>query len=582
MRQGRPPSRPPLRPQKRQEKDDHQRDELSEDEPISEGKILVVDDELSMREVLEIFLTQRGYEVVLVSDPSLAKKRIMTEGFDLILTDLRMPYGGGLAVLDDAKRHQPETPTVVMTAFASTETAIEAMKKGAHDYLTKPFKLDALELILHKALNHRKLLRENARLKESLKAQERFEGLLGRSEAMQHIFELIRRVAPAKTPILIMGESGTGKEMVAHAIHAQSARSDEPFVALNCAALPEHLMESELFGHRKGAFTGADQHKPGLFQAAHHGTLFLDEIGEMPLSMQAKVLRALQEQKVKEVGSWEEIEVDLRVIAATNRPLLKEVQAGRFREDLYYRLNVIPITLPPLRDRPSDISLLTDHFIQRYAREFNKEINGISPTVMNAIIQSPLSGNVRELKNLVERAVALSSGGELDAQDFLWDTPAPQMVTISNSESTRGDEHRSSNFASKRAQAQRSEFNPRVPTQMRQDRARRTPPTHDQEEHTPPDLKGVTRPIEATSPIEGTTSEDTAAIDVFIRELDVLDPSNWRLDDRLSQIEIALITEALRRSEGNKTEAAKHLGVSFRSFRYRLQKLNLESDPGQE
>ena len=494
-------------------------DQLSRQEE-ERPSVLIADDELSLREVLGIFLEDAGFEVSCASHADEACELIQKQLFTVVLTDLRMPRGGGMRVLEFLK-NRPRRPLVIMmTAYASAETAVEAMKLGAHDYLIKPFKLDALKVMLDRALEHHRLIKENERLKAVLRAQERFEGLIGRSAAMKHVFEMIRRVAPAKTPILVLGESGTGKEMVAKAIHAQSNRSDGPFVALNCAALPEHLLESTLFGHRRGAFTGAVQHQSGLFQAAHEGTLFLDEIGEMPLNMQAKVLRALQEQKVLSVGSLQEEEVDLRVIAATNRPLLEEVRAGRFREDLYYRLNVIPISLPPLRERPSDIPLLVEYFIEYYAGEFNKTIHKVNPSVMRALSSSAFPGNVRELKNLVERAVALSTSVILEAKDFLWDSV---MTSSSDVDDTPSEE----------------------PAQE----------------------------------VVHLASEDLSAIALFIDELDRRGEEAWSLDLRLEEVERSLIREALDRCHGNRTEAAKYLKVSFRSLRYRLKKLKITDDP---
>lgn len=506
-------------------------------------RVLVADDELSLREVLTIFLDQSGFDVTCATHADEACELIAQGDFCLVLSDLRMPRGGGLRVLEFMRAQESEALAIMMTAYASTETAVEAMKLGAHDYLTKPFQLEALKVLLDRALEHYTLRQENRKLKETIRAQERFEGLIGRSEPMRHIFEMIQRVANAKTPVLILGESGTGKEMVAKAIHAQSNRAQGPFIALNCAALPEHLLESALFGHRRGAFTGATDHHQGLFQAAHGGTLFLDEIGEMPLVMQAKVLRALQEQKVLAVGSLKEEDVNLRVIAATNRPLLEEVKAGRFREDLYYRLNVIPLHLPPLRERPSDIPLLTEHFLNHYAQEFGKHIHRVNPSVMSALVSSQFPGNVRELKNLIERAVALSTSDELSAQDFLWEsvtsTPLVSLVESSKSEMTRGDQERS-------APQGRSQFDTAL---------------------TSPDDQMM-------------IPQDLSAIALLINELDEESTTvdQWDLDHKLEEIERALIREMLDRCQGNRTSAAKMLNLTFRSLRYRLKKLKL--DPG--
>lgn len=495
-------------------------------------RVLIADDETSIREVLTIYLEQEGFEVHSAVHAEEACAKIAQFEFSLVLSDLRMPRGGGMKVLEYLHARGSETLVIMMTAFASPETAVEAMKLGAHDYLIKPFQLDSLKVSLNRALEHYTLKRENRRLRETLQATEQFEGLIGRSSPMRHIFELIERVAPAKTPILVTGESGTGKEMVAKAIHAQSNRSSGPFIALNCAALPEHLLESTLFGHRRGAFTGATEHRRGLFQAAHQGTLFLDEIGEMPLSMQAKVLRALQEQRVMAVGSLEEEEVNLRIIAATNRPLLADVQAGRFREDLYYRLHVIPIHLPPLRERPSDIPLLIERFVEKYALEFGKSIRGVDPTVMRALTQSLFPGNVRELKNLVERAVALASGEELQAADFLWESTAHLSMS-------------SDRFS-----------DPMVADgQVRE--------------------QSLFRDESLIEQSDSLLPSDLSALATLIHELDDESSERWDIESCLEGVERGLIEEALDRCAGNRTETAKFLGLSFRSLRYRLKKLGI-------
>ena len=508
-------------------------------------RVLVADDELSLREVLSIFLEQSGFDVTCATHADEACELIAQKDFCLVLSDLRMPRGGGLRVLEFMRDQESEALAIMMTAYASTETAVEAMKLGAHDYLTKPFQLEALKVLLDRALEHYTLRQENRKLKETIQAQARFEGLIGRSEPMRHIFEIIQRVAAAKTPVLVLGESGTGKEMVAKAIHAQSNRSQGPFVALNCAALPEHLLESSLFGHRRGAFTGATDHHQGLFQAANEGTLFLDEIGEMPLAMQAKVLRALQEQKVMAVGSIKEEDVNLRVIAATNRPLLEEVKAGRFREDLYYRLNVIPLHLPPLRERPSDIPLLAEHFLRHYATEFGKEIDRVSPSVMSALVSSQFPGNVRELKNLIERAVALSTSDELSAQDFLWESVASAPIDPHAHEQSSVSSLSDVSVQSLRSNQHGSGY----------------------------DYPKISLDDHAMIP------QDLSAIALLISELDdsALDEDQWDLDHKLEEIERALIREMLDRCQGNRTSAAKMLNLSFRSLRYRLKKLNLDA-----
>src|SRR5271166_2921174 len=333
----------------------------------TKARILVVDDERSMQEFLEILLRREGYDVTCVGDVDGALLALESDDFDVVISDLQMPGKTGLDLLHALREASPETVALVMTAFASTETAIAAMKEGAYDYLTKPFQVDEIRLVLEKALEKKLLARENRRLRSELRSQIRQRALIGSGSAMQRVYELIGQVAETKANVLISGESGTGKELVARAIHAASDRRDRPFVALNCGAIPENLLESELFGHVKGAFTGAVQNKEGLFETADTGTLFLDEVGELPSSLQVKLLRAIQEKAIRRVGGINDRRVDVRILAATNRRLEEEVAAGRFREDLYYRLNVIQIGLPPLRERPEDVPLLVKHFVEKYA-----------------------------------------------------------------------------------------------------------------------------------------------------------------------------------------------------------------------
>ncbi len=372
------------------------------------SRILIVDDERSMRELLEIYFLNAGHAVDTAADGEAGVARLTEEEYDLVITDLRMPKTHGMVVLERCRALHPDTPVIVMTAFATTQTAIEAMKMGAYDYFTKPFKLDEVDVVIAKALEKRRLVIENRQLRKELSERQRFEDIIGKSPAMRRVFDLVDRVAPTRANVLLEGESGTGKELVARAIHRRSDRRGGPFLVINCAAIPEQLLESELFGHKRGAFTGATTDKQGLFQAAHGGTLFLDEIGELPLSMQVKLLRVLQERRVKAVGDVHEVEVDVRVIAATNRRLEAEVRAGRFREDLYFRLNVICVELPPLRDRAGDVALLAHHFLRKYAIELGKPMEGFEPEAMDRLLQHRFPGNVRELENVVERAVALA------------------------------------------------------------------------------------------------------------------------------------------------------------------------------
>ncbi|HAR43045.1 MAG TPA: Fis family transcriptional regulator, partial [Bdellovibrionales bacterium] len=331
------------------------------------NKILVVDDEKSMRDFLSIMLRKTGYDVSIAENGEEALARMQSEIFDLVISDVKMPDIDGIAVLKQVKDISPETIVIMITAFATTETAIEAMKLGAYDYITKPFKVDEIKLIIQKALERHHLKKENILLRREMESRAGFDNFIGKSEAMKKIFSLIRQVADTKSTVLISGESGTGKELVARAIHFSSSRKERPFVTINCGALPETLLESELFGSMKGAFTGAVANRQGLFESANGGTIFLDEISATTPALQIKLLRVLQEREFKRVGGTADIKVDVRVISASNRDLLAEVSRGAFREDLYYRLNVIPIQIPPLRERRDDIPLLTDFFLLKYA-----------------------------------------------------------------------------------------------------------------------------------------------------------------------------------------------------------------------
>ncbi len=451
-------------------------------------RILVVDDERSMREFLEIFFAREGYEAVTAADVETALVALEADDFDVVISDVQMPDRDGLDLLREVKRTAPETVVIMITAFATTEAAIEAMKEGAYDYITKPFKVDELRLVVEKALEKKLLTTENRRLRSELQSRERPRSLVGTSSAMQRVYELVAQVARTKTNVLISGESGTGKELVARAIHDQSERCGAPFVAVNCGAIPENLLESELFGHVKGAFTGAVQNKEGLFESAEGGTLFLDEIGEIPLVLQVKLLRVIQDKSVRRVGGNSDQPVDVRIVAATNRDLQLEVGEGRFREDLFYRLNVIQIPLPPLRERKEDIPLLVQHFLQKYASELDKSIEGVDEEAMRRIQAYEFPGNVRELENTLERAVALCDGKRIGIEVL------------------------------------------------------------------PPSL------------LEPRRSEPAGR----------LPPEGGNLDEMLAHVERELLCEALARSQGVKKKAAQLLGVSFRSFRYRLEKLGID------
>jgi two-component system, NtrC family, response regulator PilR len=456
----------------------------------SGGSLLVVDDDLSVRQFLTIMLERGGHEVMAAASGMDAFQLMERHEFHLVITDMKMPKVSGMDVLRHVKQVSPHTAVVVITAYATTDSAVEAMKQGAFDYVIKPFKIDELKLVVSKALEQRRLAQENVLLRKQLKATGRYQNIIGSSPAMQRIFELIDRVKDTHINVLLTGESGTGKEMVARAIHFSGARANEPFLGINCSAIPETLIESELFGHKKGAFTGAISNKKGLFEAAAAGTLFLDEIGELPVSTQVKLLRALQERRIKAVGGLEEVEVNARIIAATNLDLEREVAEGRFREDLFYRLNVVPIRLPALRERREDVPALIAHFQQKYTVEYAVERKDLSGTSVRALLSYDYPGNVRELENLVERCVALGSE-DIALGTLLEQFPAPGVVPAG------------------------------VPT-----------------------LFAV-----GDLPVEGES-----------------------LDSYLEGLERSLIAEALARTSGRKKEAAKLLGITFRSFRYRLGK----------
>ncbi|MGH9310022.1 MAG: sigma-54-dependent transcriptional regulator [Vicinamibacterales bacterium] len=372
------------------------------------ARVLVVDDERSMRELLSIVLRRDGYDVLLAADGRAAVDTLKRERVDVLITDIRMPEMTGVDVLREAKQIDPSIVSIIMTAFASTDTAVDALRLGAADYVHKsPNAVNDLRLRVRKELERKRLQQENVLLKRALKTPHTFANIVGSSSAMMAVFELIETIAPTSSTVLITGESGTGKELVARAIHAGSARSDRPFVAVNCGALPDTLLDSELFGHMRGAFTGADTNKKGLLEVAEKGTIFLDEIGEMSPMVQVKLLRVLQERKFRRLGGTEEVEADIRIITATNRDLSKMVADGDFREDLYYRINVIPVKLPALRERQDDIPALAEHFVAKYAARMNKNLHGISGAAVACLRTYAWPGNVRELENAMERAVAL-------------------------------------------------------------------------------------------------------------------------------------------------------------------------------
>jgi two-component system response regulator PilR (NtrC family) len=460
------------------------------------SRVLVVDDEPGLRQVLEITFRRQGYDVVTAPGARRAIEAIRQnpQPFPLVLTDLVMPDGSGMDVLTAAKERTQATEVIVITAHGAMETAIEAMRRGAYDFVTKPFSPAEISALAAKALEKSTLFAENQRLRAQL---ERLDGAqpFGGGPAMQRVTELVAKVAPMRTTVLITGESGTGKERAARALHDQSDRRDKPFLVINCGALPEQLMESELFGHEKGSFTGAATRTLGLFREAEGGTVLLDEVGELPLSLQVKLLRVLQERKVRPVGAAAEVPVDVRVLAATNRDVETDVRAGKFRQDLYYRLNVIRIELPPLRERKGDIARLAERFARGFATELGKDVRGLTPDALRALDAHTFPGNVRELENMMERAVALASGPMIGLGDL------------------------------------------------------------------PPTVSGLSAspaPHISDLPVEG-----------------------CMLDEVLGEVERRLILQALERTGGVRTAAAKLLGITFRSLRYRLAKQGLGQEDGE-
>ena len=465
-------------------------------------KILVVDDEESIREFLSIMLKKEGYDVSLAADGEEAKGLLKNKSFHMIISDLQMPNVTGMELLEHVKANYPEITFMMITAFGSTENAVEAMKLGAYDYLTKPFKIDEVRILINNALKAKNLETENRQLKKELGQAHSFQNMIGNSDRMHQIFSLVERVSQSPTNVLITGESGTGKEVVAKAIHYNGPIKEKPFVTVNCGAIPENLMESEMFGHKKGSFTGAVSDKVGLFEAADGGTLFLDEVGELPLNIQVKLLRAIQERVIRKVGATEDQKVEVRIIAATNRNLKEMVGAGEFREDLFYRLNVINIDTPPLRERRDDIPLLAKHFLKKYSDKMNKNLNAISDDALTILTKYNYPGNVRELENIIERTVALEGGSSI----------LPESLP------------------------------PLVPTAGGKGGDRRLASAHE---------------IEITD--------------------DGVD-----LDKILGQIEKELLIKGIHHADGVKKKAAKLLGITFRSMRYRVDKYGLGSSDDEE
>jgi DNA-binding NtrC family response regulator len=387
------------------------------------NKILIVDDELNMRLVLQAMLKKEGYAVTTASNGMEALKILKADQMDIVVTDLKMPKLDGMGLLGEIIRDYPSIPVIIITAHGTIATAVDALKKGAFDYITKPFEQDELKQVIQKAVKTRRLDEDEALLNPD--DIDRY-GIIGSSDRITEIFETIKRVAPTTTTILITGETGTGKELIARAIHRNSPRKNNPFIKINCAAIPESLMESELFGYEKGAFTGAATKKQGRFELAHKGTLFLDEVGELPKDMQVKLLQVIQEQEFERVGGLQTIKVDVRLITATNRNLFEDVKDGRFREDLYYRLNVIPAHLPPLRERKEDIPVLIDFFIEKFNKKLDRSVKYIDEKVTNLLIQYSWPGNIRELENLVERMILMARGDTIVFADL----PSELKTTI--------------------------------------------------------------------------------------------------------------------------------------------------------
>ncbi len=400
------------------------------------SKLLIVDDERSLLEVLRLVFKRQGHEVVAASGIKEALKLLQDQLFDLVLSDIKMRDGSGLDLLREIRTESPDTPVLLMTAYATTETAIQALRMGAADYILKDNEnfLDEVEITVNKSLEMARLRQENRLLKMNFQREHAMERIVGTSPKMEELFRSIKTLGSTTSTVLITGESGTGKELVAKAIHNHSSRVEGPFVSINCGAFPENLLESELFGYMKGAFTGANQNKIGLFEAANRGTIFLDEIGEMSLSMQVKLLRVLQEKRLRRVGGNEEVPIDVRVIAATNQNLQKLIQEGRFREDLYYRVSVIPLEIPPLRERREDIPALSEHFLKEFNQKMQRALLRIHPDAMLCLQQYDWPGNVRELENAIERAVAFESTEEIKLERL------PSQISCLNSSESSGSE----------------------------------------------------------------------------------------------------------------------------------------------
>jgi two-component system, NtrC family, response regulator PilR len=459
------------------------------------ARILLCDDEKNLRDLLSLALEDGGHQTQEAANGSQALKLLAEDNWDLFITDLKLPDITGLELLRRAKKLAPERPVILITAHASATTAVTAMKEGAFDYLEKPFSIEDLNLIVTRSLEQGALVKENVQLKKVLKERDGQREIIANSPAMRKVLEMAGRVARTDASVLVNGESGTGKELLARFIHNSSKRAEGPFIAINCGAIPENLIESELFGHAKGAFSGAVSSRKGVFIEANGGTLLLDEIGEMPMNIQATLLRVLQERVIRPVGGTGESPVDVRVITTTNRDLVSEIEKNSFREDLYFRINVVNLTLPPLRERAEDIPLLVTRFVEAFAKQYNMPIKGIATEAIDCLIRNPLSGNIRELQNLIEGAVSLTSGEQVELDTF--------------------------------------------PEHIRREKA-------------------------------ATKGNSTASFK--------LPADGINLEKYMMDIELKAINQALEQADGNKTKAAEILGMSFRSFRYRLQKLNVSDE----
>ena len=402
------------------------------------NSILIVDDERNYLLVLEALLSEEGYQVITAEGARRGIELLQENDLDVVITDMKMPGMDGMEFMEHIRQRQADLPVIMMTAFGSVEKAVEAMRKGAFDYILKPFKNEELKLTIAKAIHHYHLVRQNRQFARELQGKYHFGNIIGKSAQMQRIFELIEKVAPTKATVLITGDSGTGKELIARAIHYNSPRKEQPFISVNCGALPETLLESELFGHEKGAFSGAVSQRKGRFELAHEGTLFLDEISEMSPPLQVKLLRILQEMEFERVGGSQTLKVDVRIVAASNRNLKEDAANGHFRSDLYYRLNVVHVYLPPLRERPDDLPLLVNHFLAKYSKENNQEMISISSGAMERILDYHWPGNVRELENVIERAIILSDRQEIQFKDLPPDLrePGAAPVTVTQEKKT--------------------------------------------------------------------------------------------------------------------------------------------------